>query len=44
MNPSGGTITADHIGELILEKDKVVSAEDKNNLQGMKLKRKEKNI
>lgn len=23
MNPSGGTITADHIGELILEKDKV---------------------
>lgn len=23
MNPSGGTITADHIGELIIEKDKV---------------------
>lgn len=23
MNPSGGTITADHIGELILEKDKI---------------------
>ena len=23
MNPTGGTITADHIGELILEKDKV---------------------
>ena len=23
MNPSGGTITADHIEELILEKDKI---------------------
>ena len=40
MNPSGGTITADHY----FGKRQSRSAEDKNNLQGMKLKRKEKNI
>ena len=34
MNPSGGTITADYIGELIIEKDKVDPSKTRINCKG----------